>query len=119
MAQRGTSKRYSVEHEDHIANVYGGKRSRSSGAAVTDAGDVRTSDGQLIECKMTGNVLKPSQLPTFVQHLEKVALEAWAENKIPALALRYYQPESKLAARDGWVDLIVRPVTDDLEYRDH
>lgn len=107
MAAKGSSKDRSVQHENFIAAEYGGRRSPSSGSAVADPGDVRT-DAFLIECKTTGGPEKPSQLPVFVQHLEKVCLEAWEEGRDGMVALRYYQPESKLANPEGYVDVIVR-----------
>jgi len=75
MAKRGTSKDLSIRHEDHIAATYGGKRSASSGAADNDAGDVRCED-TLFECKVTGGPTRPSRLPVFVRHMEKIAEEA-------------------------------------------
>ena len=113
MARRGSSKDRAVIHEEYIARRYDGKRSASSGAADTDQGDVRTSD-LLIECKTTGGPGRRRPLPIFVQHLEKVCLEAWEEGREGAVALRYYEPSSKLANRDGWVDVIARTVRADL-----
>ena len=111
MAIRGSAKERSVQHENHIADAYKGKRSPSSGASDTDQGDVRT-DTRLIECKTTGGPEKPSRLPTFIQHLEKVCLEAWEEGREGSVALRYYAPESKLAI-NGWIDVIVSTVGND------
>jgi hypothetical protein len=108
MAKRGSSKRISVDHEDYIARVYRGKRSPSSGGAGHDNGDVRTED-LLIECKAS----RPNGRPKTLRDFEKVAKEAYAEGRDPALALRYFAPESILANTDGWVDLIVRRVADD------
>lgn len=100
-------------HEEYIAKLFSGKRSRSSGAAAHDAGDVRTST-HLIECKMTGNpgaaVSKP--VPTVVRQLEKIAKEAWEEGKTPMLALRYYSPHSVLANANGWIDVTLMLATD-------
>ncbi len=49
----------------------------------------------------------------ILDEFEKIAKEAFAEGSYPALALRYYAPESILADVDGWVDLMVRTVADD------
>lgn len=115
MAKRGTSKRKSVEHEDYIANLYGGVRSNSSGAADNDQGDVRTPT-LLIEAKVTGNPgVKPKPLPKFVRELEKITEEAWSEGREPVLALRYFAPDSILANRQGWIDLAVRRAVDDAD----
>jgi len=113
MARRGSTKYLSVKHEDRIARLYGGKRSASSGGAETDQGDVRAPD-YLIECKMTGGpgVVKRSKL---VSDMEKVTEEALSEGRTPMVALRYYDPDSILADREGWIDLIVRRVVDDVE----
>lgn len=113
IAKRGSKKALSVEHEEHIAGLYGGKRSISSGAAVTDAGDMKTFE-DLFECKMTGTPGQPpKRVPTLVQTMEKIADEAWEVGRNPAVALRYYVPQSKLADRQGWVDLTVRLTYDD------
>jgi hypothetical protein len=58
-----------------------------------------------------GEKVKP--LPVFIRHLEKVTQEAREEGRAPALALRYYAPESILADTRGWIDVIVRPIDDD------
>jgi hypothetical protein len=108
IAKRGSKKRLSVDHEAWIAQTYGGTRSPSSGGAAHDYGDVRCYD-ELIECKATTQAAKTKILKEF----EKIAREAYAEGRIPALALRYFDPESILADVDGWVDLIVRRVADD------
>lgn len=116
MAARGSNKYRSVEQEDWVARLYHGKRSPSSGAADTDAGDVRT-EFSLIECKTTGYPGKEPQpqLPRFIRWLEKVFKEASEEGKKGALALRYYAPDSILATPDGWVDVVVRPACDDAD----
>lgn len=116
MAPRGSKKQLSIEHEEFVARQYAGKRSRSSGAADTDQGDVRIdSIGTLVECKgrfglRTGK--KPVR-STLLKHMEKVADEAFSEGKEPALALRFYVPESPLADNEGYVDLSVRLLRDD------
>ena len=109
MAKRGSSKRLSTDHENFIARAYGGTRSPSSGGAGHDCGDVRCATG-LIECKATMQNKPSNILKTF----EKIAKEAYSEGRIPALALRYFVPESILADTYGWVDLIVRTVENDL-----
>lgn len=112
MAKRGTSKRKSVDQENWIASRYNGVRSASSGAALVDQGDVRTSL-ELIECKCMGNPEKPIKRPGFAKDMEKITEEAWSEGRAPALAIRWYEPDSILADRDGWCDVIVRRVADD------
>lgn len=115
MAKRGTNKRKSVDQEDHLAGVYGGLRSASSGAADNDQGDIR-SPTLLIEAKVTGGPglpLKP--LPKFVREFEKITEEAYSEGRIPVLALRFFAPESILADRRGWIDLALRRVSDDAD----
>lgn len=113
MASRGSSKDLSVSHELYVALRYDGQRSRSSGAADTDQGDVRTKDA-LIECKFTGSPAKPlRRKPKLVAQMEKITDEAWSEGRDPAVALRFYWPESPLANNTGWIDLIVRRICDD------
>jgi hypothetical protein len=112
MARRGTSKRKSVEQEEWIAAQYNGRRSASSGAAETDQGDVRT-ETSLIECKCMGNPEEPIKRPGFARDMEKIVEEAWSENRLPRLAIRWYDPESILADRNGWCDVVVKRVVDD------
>lgn len=118
MAKRGTKKELSVRHEQDIADVYDGKRSASSGGAVTDEGDVRVlSDNTLFECKgqfgtRTGSAPVRS---TLLRQFEKVSDEAYAIGKTPAMALRFYAPESFLSDQEGWVDLTVRMLEDDIQ----
>lgn len=116
MATRGSSKALSVEQEDYIAKKYGGSRSRSSGAADNDAGDVRTDD-YLIECKVTGRPGKPAKA-ALLSIFDKIAEEAYSEGREPLVALRYFAPESPLANPQGWVDLVVRRVAEDVELVD-
>jgi hypothetical protein len=101
MAHRGTKKELSVRHENHVAHVLGGKRSKSSGASVTDKGDVRAND-LVIECKMT-----MGRLPTFIRQFEKVASEAYEEGLTPMMTLRYYDPVSIISDTNGWIDIAV------------
>jgi hypothetical protein len=94
--------------------MYNGTRSKSSGAAVHDAGDVRL-DSSLVECKYTGSPGEPlKRMPKLVKEFEKIANEAWAEGYDPVMALRFYAPKSSLSRNDGWIDFIVRLVEDDI-----
>lgn len=111
MAKRGTVKALSVEHEDFIAYLFGGKRSRSSGAAPGDPGDVR-ADPWLVECKMTGNPSAVSKKSRLVRDFEKVAQEAAQKGVDPMVALRYYDPDSPIANNEGWCDLVVMRAQD-------
>lgn len=112
MALSGTSKDRSIKQEDRIAGMYGGTRSKSSGAAVHDSGDV-LAGGDLIECKTTGTTDKPSTLPKFMQEFEKVAIEAIERGLNPVLCLQYYCPESDIANRAGMVEVSIRLTTND------
>lgn len=111
MATRGSSKARSVEHEEWVAKQYRGKRSESSGAADHDQGDVRDPD-TLFECKTAGSPGKPKRT-TLTKVMEKIADEAWAESREPAICLRYFDPDSPLANRAGYVDFSVRLTADD------
>lgn len=116
MAKKGTSKYYSLMQEDAVATAYDGVRSKSSGAAVTDAGDVKVvADNTLFECKAKlGELVGQKPVASsLLKHFEKVADEAYETLKEPALALRFYSPDSILADKDGWVDLVVREMDDD------
>lgn len=109
-----TKKEVSRQHEEWVAKTYNGVRSKSSGGSVTDKGDVRVaSTDTIFECKATGEPGGKSKYTTAIRHLEKVADEAYAEGRTPALALRYFCPDSPLAGVDGWLDLTVRLTKDD------
>lgn len=101
------------DHEAWIAKLYGGQRTPRSGGGSTAKGDVQIeTDQELVECKFTGLRQKQSK-PRLVTVMEKVANEAYEEGKDPAVALRYFLPESALANSDGYVDLVVRRAQDD------
>lgn len=104
-----------INHESFIARSYGGRRSPSSGAAISDKGDVLVrSDGSLFECKASGSPGSPKR-PKIIKDLEKVATEAYEEGREPALALRFFNPDSILADKTtGYVDVVVRLVGDDV-----
>lgn len=104
-------KHLSRQHEDYIARVYEGKRSASSGASIVDKGDVRADD-MMFECKMSGEPGSPKR-SKLITLMEKVADEAWQEDLNPVLAMRWYCPDSVLADRNGWVDLVVRLLLED------
>lgn len=111
----GSKKALSKEHEEYVAARYGGRRSPSSGAAVTDIGDVRDRTW-LIECKGKFGV-RTGEKPvrsTLVRQFEKAADEAWEADRTPAMALRFYMPESPLADNYGFVDLIVKLLEDEV-----
>lgn len=116
MARKGTKKALSVEQEEFVAQKYGAVRSKSSGAADTDAGDVRSVyHDTLFECKGKFGE-RCGETPvrsTLVKDFEKIWDEAHAEGREPAMALRFYMPESPLANSDGWVDFTVRLLEDD------
>lgn len=109
-----TKKELSKQHEEYVARIYGGTRSRSSGASDVDKGDVRAESSETVfECKLTGAPGGDSKRTTLLRVMEKTADEAWAEGKEPAVCLRLFCPESPLANHEGWVDLTVRMLADD------
>lgn len=109
-----TKKERSREHEEYIARIYDGRRSKTSGASDTDKGDVRARTLEtLFECKVTGEPGEKEKRTTVIKHMEKVADEAWAEGLEPAVCLRYWHPSSPLAGPEGWVDLTVRLTAND------
>lgn len=106
----------SVAHELHVAQRYGGVRSRSSGAAFRDIADVDTAE-LAIECKETGGPGEdPISKPKIIGLLEDLAGKSYPSGKDPVLAMRYYLPDSPLANLDGWVDVAIRPLDVDVEH---
>lgn len=91
-----TVKHLSVEQESWVADLLEGRRSRSSGASITDKGDVITSD-LLIECKYTDKASKSIKRSDWL----KITQEAYRRGRRPALALRLRE-EGKPA-----IDLLV------------
>jgi hypothetical protein len=111
-----TKKEVSNAHERYVARLYRGIQSPSSGASSVDKGDVRIASSRTIfECKATGSPGGDSKYTTLIRQFEKVADEAWIEGKSPAVALRYFCPDSPLAGPDGWLDFTVRLTKDDAE----
>lgn len=108
MAKRGSAKDRSVRQEEYIAQRFRGTRSPSSGAAVSDQGDVRNQT-YLIECKVRGQYDKPAKsISISTDDLEKITNEAWSEGKEPMMALRIIaDPSHPLADKDGHIDLVV------------
>lgn len=117
MAPHGSKKALSEEHEKFISERYEGSRSPSSGGAQHDQGDVRVvDDDTLFECKGSFGIrtgAKPAR-STLVTQMEKIADEAYSESRNPAIALRFYMPDSPLADNYGNVDLVVRLLEDDI-----
>lgn len=112
MAKRGSKKYRSVEQENHIAKKIGGVRSRSSGASDKDNGDVK-SKIYLVECKTTGEYDKPAKsISIKLSDIEKIVDGAHIEDRIPAIALRIYNPHSPLADADGNIDLMANLLKD-------
>lgn len=119
MGRPGTSKARSIDHEEHVARRYGGRRSPSSGASFRDIADVDTIE-LAIECKETGGPGEdPISKPRFIGLLEKLADQAYPNGKDPVLALRFYLPDSALADLQGWVDVAIRPLDVDVEHEAH
>ena len=117
MAKPGTTKRLSADHEDHVAAVYNGRRSPSSGGANNDNGDVRATL-DLIECKLTGGPGQEPKRTTLLRQFEKIAEEAFHEGRSPVVALRIWCPDSILSDTEGWVDLSVRLLEEDAQMRE-
>ena len=112
MALRGSSKWFADRLERKVAVRYEGIKSPSSGAAASDQGDVRVGlpiEGWLIECKHRGSFDKPaSSVSVKLNELEKIADEAWSENRNPMMVLSMYAPDSVLADSEGCVLVTVR-----------
>lgn len=95
-----------------MAEALEGKRSPSSGASITDAGDVRSLNF-LIECKHKGTFDKPAKsISVKLSDFEKIFDEASSEGRTPMLCLSIYSPDSILATRDGCVDFSVQLLSD-------
>lgn len=120
MAKPGSTKWLSQRQERKVARVYGGQASPSSGAAISDQGDVRVRSGgpdgrgELFECKHAGTFDKPAKsISLKLADLEKIADEAWSEGRQPVMVLSMYAPDSVLADADGEVNVTVRLTMDD------
>lgn len=117
MADRSTSKKRSVAHEEYVAAKYHGRRTAASGAAVTDPGDVvAAGEGTLFECKVKGTSEKfATSMPVSLKVFEKAFDEACEVGLYPALALCFHNPDSVLANCDGDVHFVVRLLSDDVD----
>ena len=122
MAERGSSKWFSVQAEDRFCRAYQMEPSPSSGAAVTRKGDGKQKTGTrmvgqdlLGESKHTGTFTKPAKSASIrLADFEKLADEAYSENREPLMHLSIYAPDSILANTDGYVDIVARLMSDDV-----
>lgn len=111
-----TAKSQSQDQEEMIANLYGGRRSPSSGASVLDDADVATTH-DLMECKTTG-IGKPAQsIRVHLKDLERLFEKAAQTHRWPVLQIQIYNPDSPIADKDGMVNWALRPLEDDVELR--
>jgi hypothetical protein len=109
-----TKKEKSLAHEKYLEQLYDGVRTVNSGATSREKGDVRIRQAHtLIEAKCTGGPGEPYKSSRILKLMEQIADEAWQVGLEPALALRYFNPESSLASPDGWVDFSLRLAQDD------
>ena len=95
-------------HENHIAKMYEGRRSPSSGASWSDKGDVRFSvrDFEFTsECKVTEKKSYSIKVDTW----NKIVEEAQEQNRRPCLFVRFLTESGKI------IDLVLRDINDDLE----
>lgn len=103
--------------EDHIAKLYNGKRSPSSGASWSDQGDIRyefhTDEiapydilfSFLGECKTT----QAKSISLKKEVWEKIAEEAAHSKRRPCMFIRFHDENGK------HLDLVIRDVNDDCE----
>lgn len=96
------------EHEEFIAKLYGGRRSKSSGASFHDPIDV-TTDSMVIECEYTEN-----KSYSLKKSFWKEVVNKTHSSKQPALAIRFLD----LDTGDS-IDLLVISVHDDVEDREN
>lgn len=109
--------------EETVAATYGGRRSRSSGAAKGDKGDVRftiqicgpeCSDDECLgrfydytaECKTT----EKASVSIKKEVWDKIVQEAREQGRRPTMFLRIYDHDT-----GKHIDLVVRDINDDAE----
>lgn len=110
MAHRGTVKSLSITHEEHVAKKFHGTRSKTSQK------DVRVeAEDTIFECKGRWGARVGAKDPytLLIRQMEKVFDEAASEGKEPAIAMRFFLPDSPLADDSGYVDFAVRLLEDD------
>lgn len=99
MARPRTKKAKSIEQEEYVADLLGGRRTPSSGAAENDKGDIITPEN-LIEAKYTENKSVSIKRVTW----EKIHEEAWGRGRRPAMTLRFRDEKN--------LDLVVLSLND-------
>ncbi len=85
-----TNKELSVEQENHIANILGGRRTKASGAAKHDPGDVVTPI-EVVDCKVT----RLNSICIDKKIWTKIREEAHT-GRHPAIALRWVDENDKV-----------------------
>ena len=113
MTDNKLTKKESKAHEDYIASLYEGVRSKSSGAYIGDKFDV-LSPLTSFELKSTGRPGEPRG-NRLIKLLDKQADYAYEIEREPAVGQRFYQPESKLASQDGYLYITVRLTKEDAD----
>lgn len=106
-----TNKQMSVEHEEFIANEFGGRRERASGASITAPGDVYVPDSAyneklLIECKVS----ESGSVSISRKAIHKIREEAATRGCRPMVALRLRDPYDP----NYHVDVILKLIDDEL-----
>jgi hypothetical protein len=115
VGKRLSTRAFARLHEEFIARMYRGRVSPSSGASVVDQGDVNSeTHNLLIECKARGHNNPVKSVSVNFDILAKIADEAYEQGMEPMLALRGYCPDNPLADPDGYIDVAVRLVRDDV-----
>lgn len=99
MARPRTKKAKSIEQEEYVADLLGGRRTPSSGAADNDKGDILTPEN-LVEAKYTENKSVSLKRETW----EKIHHEAWGRGRRPAMAIRFRDEKN--------LDLVVLSLND-------
>lgn len=121
MVARSTfQKQWSIDHENHVAMMLGGQRTKNSGATDSQKGDVdRVSIPDLdllVECKFTGAIGLPAKsISVKLDDLEKITDEAYMDGCQPMLAIRITNEDSPIANARGHVDWVAIPIGD-MEY---
>lgn len=84
MSRPRTKKAKSIEQEEYVASLLGGRRTPRSGALDNDKGDIITPEN-LIEAKYTENKSLSIKRETW----EKIHHEAHGRARRPAMTLRF------------------------------
>lgn len=104
-------------HEKHLAEVFGGRQTKSSGNQWNDQGDVRNVHDEPFAFCVDGKSTKSKQIAITEEILDKIIEQSQGDR--PAIGLRWYGNEKLTAVKHDWAAMKTTDVSELLEAARH